>query len=180
MTQTVKYLGMLVITVMVTVALSLLLSPSMGKAVVGYVVLQPALNGTTSTTTRSYMTPGAATSTYEFSYESAVNSTIFLQLTASTSATYLGWKWYFSNDGIDWHAEDSYATTALVTGNTLIHASSSPENLWSPGSTVASTSMTTIAVPDVMTRRVRLQIYIPAGKSSSNGAIWLRALQKGN
>ena len=136
----------------------------------------------TATTTLSFMTAGTATTTYNLgvipgasvSDNSDVDvNYLYIQFKASTSPAVLQWNYQASNDSIDWYNYDStVAPTTFATAATVDTASSTVFYRWNPGSTLASTSLKVVKIPDISGKYKRVLFSIPAG--SVNGAVWMQ------
>lgn len=167
-------------TILLTFVLALLVTlyqPSLAKAWASYFTVNKSA---TATSTVSYMTGGTATTTYNLNgglntlMADVDQSNVFIQFTASTSASTLQWQVQRSNDGIDWFDED--ATVAITSAsNVVVHASSSL-NSWTPSNTTASTSRKVITISRVASYYARLVFSIPPG--STGGAIWTQDTEK--
>lgn len=123
----------------------------------------------TATTTRVYMTPGTATTTYQFdsplfssgkvaNMGTIDSGSLYTQLTASTSATRLSWQFQCSNNNIDWYNSDEASTT--------------------PGSATASTTNVVVRIASCVTLHERVIYTIPVG--TDGGALYAEVDLKKN
>lgn len=131
----------------------------------------------TETTSPNYMTPGTATTTLTFNSTTQGDRALpdelnlYLQSTASTSATVWEWKYQYSMNNIDWFDEDMQTPSALTPGlDTYEHASTTITHRWNPGSTTASTTRKIFDVPTYGARYIRAVIGIGIG--TANGSLW--------
>ena len=143
------------------------------KAVSSYLVYSQTGE---ATTTVAYMTPGTATTTLSFNSADNEKNQLYLQLTASTSASILNWQYQFSNNNIDWFEEDAVSSTVGVSPSETLHASTTITHSWKPGSTVASTSLKTVSLPNVPAKYTRVQFFAPIG--GGNSLVWAQVAQK--
>lgn len=129
----------------------------------------------TATTTRTYMTPGTATTTYNLAggateYDVDSNQ-LFILLTSSSTASILNWSYQYSNNGNDWFGND-YET---VTSNfTVAHSSSTPVQTLAPTNSTASSTLKVVVLPAIAAVYKRVVFSVPIG--AGNGAIWLSDL----
>lgn len=135
-----------------------------------------------ATTSPTYMTPGTATTTLTDNtcQDSVVpydSKSLLVQLTASSTGTTLNFGVEYSQDGIDWYADN---TPSLATTSPTYSAQRANSYSW----TFASTTPGGGAVPasnnialkifnvDVHARYTRVFFSLPPG--STNGAVWAR------
>lgn len=168
-----KWLFSLVVAIVITVFSIVALS---AKAQPSSVVIQTTA---TATTTMSYMTPGTATTTYQFdsaSYSSGKvlnmqgidSGSMMIQFAASSSAASLAYQFQYSNNNIDWYGESSSFGTVSGSNNSLFEASSTITHIWTPGVTGTSTKLVTI--PVAAAQHERVVFSIPVG--TANGAVY--------
>src|SRR3989304_7110644 len=89
------------------------------KAVSSYLVYSQTGE---ATTTVAYMTPGTATTTLSFNSADNEKNQLYIQLTASTSASILNWQYQFSNNTIVWFEEDAVGSVIGVSPSNFEHA----------------------------------------------------------
>lgn len=147
-----------------------------------------------ATTTIAFMTPGTATTTvlYDSYQQFGTNETssytprttdgsaLLIQFTATTTTSVLGWRYEYSDDGVDWYG-DSYVPTisnATTTGtqsltniNQYTWTFSSSTNFCdSTVSTATNNRGCKVVNVQTPTRYVRAVFFLPTG--SSNGAVY--------
>lgn len=134
-----------------------------------------------ATSTIVYMTPGTATTTLTYdSYPSGVSATngaaLFLQVTASSTATKYLINEEYSQDGIDWYqgtfsSLNGYATTTIPTNISQI-----PQWIWTYASSTPGLGAVTASV-NTDARMIHIQtptrfIRVIITMTGANGAIW--------
>src|SRR5690242_20576913 len=88
------------------IRLSVWASVPFAKAMQSYFVVN---SSATATTTTSFLSPGAGTTTYQLGggfnnlMAGVDKSNVFVQVTASSSATVLNWTYQYSNNSYDWY-----------------------------------------------------------------------------
>lgn len=125
----------------------------------------------TATTTVTYMTPGTATTTYQFdnpvfSVGKIANMTpidggsLYIQLAASSSNATLAWRFQCSNNNIDWY--DAEASTT-------------------PGSLTASTTRIVTPISSCVTYHERVVFTMPvSGSTGTQGSVYAEVDLKKN
>lgn len=139
----------------------------------------------TATTTRAFMTPGAATTTYTFDTGCAAagsvdRSTFLAQFTGSSTVSSIQIAFEYSQDNVDWY-NDRVFTAASTTQsfslnqpNTYLWGFSSTSVTGGiAGSTTINSRAIDVATP---TKYVRAVITVPIG--SLNGAFWAEFVGK--
>lgn len=128
-----------------------------------------------ATTTVSTVNP-ATNVIYNLSGEMSVlmadvdSNYVFLQATASSTATTISWVVQYSNNNIDWFESDNIIAPAA--GQAIVHASST--NTWTPGVTTISRKMVTIPTISSYYKRVVF------GTTVGTSTIWIQDTAKRN
>lgn len=89
--------------------------------------------------------------------------------TASSTATVLTENRYYSDNGIDWYAEDLTTTSTNIL---VAHSSSTPAHTWTPQTTLTQKKHT--VVTDVQAKYFKYEYRI----SGANGSLWVQATPK--
>lgn len=140
-----------------------------------------------STTTRASLSAGTGTSTLTCNMGIAGDGTqvwdsakLAIQLTASSTATELRWRYEYSNDGVDWYADT--VNNAAATATTTIEVRTFKEYSWlfassTPGgiTTPQGRALKYVDVP-VGAKYVRVVFYLPPG--SLNALVWANLVGK--
>lgn len=139
---------------------------------------KPTVQTATATTTVSYMTAGTATTTLTldsyapgqpFTTDQAV---LFIQFTASTSASILNTTVQYSQDGIDWYSDGGTFENGFATTTKPYDLSQIAQYTLSNGTTTRAINITT------PTRFIRAQFSIPVGSAASGvWAQWIPSRQ---
>lgn len=105
------------------------------------------------------------------------SATLLVQFTATSTPPTLKWRYEYSQDAIDWYAEDIELTT---NASTTVHVRDFAEHSWVFASTTAGTASNSRILKkiDVKTplRYVRAVFYLPS--DSSNAAIFTQWVSK--
>ncbi len=178
MTKTNIFLGLIIGVIFATTLLFFSLSQQKAFASPATVTFETTA---TATTTQSFMTPGTATSTFQFDSAVALSGKVatmqavdsgsmFIQFTASTSVSALAYQFQYSNNGIDWYGESASFGTIGGINNTQFEASSTVTHYWNPGGSVASTTQKAVSVPILPAQHERVVFSIPIG--TNNGSVY--------
>lgn len=171
--------------VSILVALALIAGPALIKAATSYVSSQASA---TATSTMSFMSPGAATTTYQLDGLASNkvqemgeidSAAVYIAFNASSSSSILAYQVQYSNNNVDWYGESASLSTANAniasTSNAVTQeASTTVTHLWSPGA--SGTSTKAILLPPLPAKHERLIFSIPVG--SANGAIYFETALK--
>ncbi len=154
--------------------------------------------GSVATTTPSLMTAGTATTTIVYDSYALLgtnqfpgqkqdytdSSTLLIQFSASSTTSTLGWKYEYSQDGIDWYADN--LTSGQVASSTINNYAMSNSYTWTFASStnlcdstvVISTNTRNCKIVSVLTpvRFVRVVFSAPAG--SANEGVFARFVPK--
>ena len=110
-------------------------------------------------------------------YGALDSATLLVQLTATSTPPTLMWRYEYSQDGIDWYAEDIELNTSATT---TIHVRDFAEHSWVFASSTAGTNSSSKSLKklDVSTplRFVRAVFYLPT--NSPNAAIFTQWVSK--
>lgn len=150
----------------------ILLAAALLLSIFGFSIAEAAsvdfnvVNTAPATTTLSYMTPGTATTTltYDTLFNGSDSAVLLTQFTASSTSSVLNMNVQYSQDGIDWYADDLIDS---INSTTTPNKSIQVVNTYSwiaLGTTVANRAIT-IPTP---TRYTRVQYSI----TGAAGAIW--------
>ena len=176
MTYTKKWLFSLIVAIFLTAFAIIFVSSKVGA--------QPstvAFEATaTATTSLKYMTPGTATTTYQFDSSSYSDgkvltmqgidsASMFINFVASTTNSVLAYQFQYSNNGVDWYGESASTNTFGIAGIDY-QASSTIVHEWNPA--VAGTSTKAVIIPITAAQHERVQFYIPIGTNQANGAVY--------
>lgn len=162
-----KKLLIIVALVLVFIAVTIGFWPSISKAATG---LFSHIKSSTATTTPEYLIGGTASSTKDVYVGGAEHVDLMVQFTASTSPAVLQWQYEFSNNQIDWYAEDAVLAGPTLGNQSLEHASTTVVHRWLPGSSTASTSRKIVTLPTTGSEYVRVTFSVPLG--GVRGAVW--------
>jgi hypothetical protein len=118
---------------------------------------QKEIKTTVGTTTLSFGTEGV--------------DTIYVPawLIASSSATVVNMKVYFSYNNVDWFAEDAVTVTSNIL---MTHASTTVDHVWQPATTATSTKE--FVISNVGARYTKITMEL----TGANGALWFAAFTK--
>ena len=110
-------------------------------------------------------------------YGALDSATLLVQLTATSTAPTLEWRYEYSQDGIDWYSDDIALTS---NASTTVHVRDFAEHMWVFASSTGGTSSNSIALKklDVETplRFTRAVFYLLPG--SPNAAIFTQWVSK--
>lgn len=127
-----------------------------------------------ATTTVTYMSPGTATTTLTYDTYTAGNTyktnaaVLFTQLNASSTSSILNIALQYSQDGVDWYANN---LTAGATTTATVSIAQSNSLTWTTPVSGANLKAVQIETP---TRFVRAIYSIPIG--AGNGALWAQII----
>lgn len=137
-----------------------------------------------ATTTLSYLSAGRGTTTVTFDIQSddfpADSATLAIQYTGSSSPlSQLGWRYDFSQNGVDWFAET--VSNSANTATTSEEVRTNKDYLWRFSSTTLIEGGTSDVARKLInlptpTRYVRVTFFVPTG--TQPGAIWTNLIFK--
>ena len=131
-----------------------------------------------STTTRTYTTGGTGTSTLAMFTESIEQIDFNFLLKSSSTPPQARWRYEYSENGLDWFADDNTitanATTTVVTQNFA-------EFTWNFASSTAGTSNTQdnnkhVRLKDINSKYTRIVFYLAPGSPAAD--VWIQARLK--
>lgn len=146
----------------------------------------------TATTSVAFLTPGTATTTYQFdnslfssgkiaNMQSVDSGSMMIQMTASSSVgnlSTLAWQFQFSNNGIDWYGESSPVTAAGASASA--ESTSTITHTWNPGTTATSSKFVLIPVGPAQHERVTFFIPGTPNTTASSSAFYIEVDLKKN
>lgn len=125
-----------------------------------------SLQGTSSFAV-SYLT--TSTTTFDCYIARADKVDLNIRYTASTTSSRLEWKYEFSNDKIDWKAEDG---TTVDSNTEVTHGAGMVVHKWTPGTT--STSSKNITISPTASKWLRVNFT----SAAANGALWAEIITR--
>ena len=128
-----------------------------------------------ATSTRASMTPGASTTTLSWA-DLNEGASVFISGTSSSTRTKFDIWFEASNNSIDWYSVAFLGTspqTLNSTSTVLNFATTTQVYRWHPDSLVSSTSAITLPFPTIVSKWKRVNVAIPTGVSSENGAVYI-------
>ena len=121
------------------------------------------LGNNSATTTKIFLTSGAASSTTAFNCDNAESIDLNLMSVASSTATVLNWTYEFSDDNIDWFYQDGFQ---IVSTSAVTHGAGPILHSWTPNTT--SEINKNVSILPVASKYCRISI----GATGADGSIW--------